>query len=374
MELRFHVAVCPFELISPWLTLLFGEIKSEMSDRIAVGLIGYGLGGSVFHAPLVVSEPRLRLKSVVTSRSGEIARDLPTTAAVSDPKEIFDDPEIKLVVITTPNQTHFSLARQALEAGKHVVIDKPFTTSLAETDTLIALAKQRGLILSVFQNRRWDGDFLTICQLVRQQTLGNVSYFESRFNRFRPTIRPGWREEIGPGTGLLYDLGPHLVDQALVLFGVPNAIFADVAHLRSQGTADDYFHIILEYDRLRAILHASNLVYHPGPRFVLHSDRGSYVKFELDPQEQNLKDGIRPGMQSWGLAEPKSNGTLYLADESERQVPTLPGAYERYYAEIAGAILTGAEPPVTAKQGRDVMFVLEAAFRSAREKRSITLR
>ncbi len=341
---------------------------------VNVGLIGYGMAGSIFHAPLISSEPRLRLKSVVTSRVEQLARDIPGAQAVADPELIFNDPEIQLVVVATPNQTHFSLALKALQAGKPVVVDKPFTVTLSEADELVAFAERKGLLLSVFHNRRWDGDFRTVQQLLSDGALGKVSYFESRFNRFRPTIKQGWREEPGAGSGLYYDLAPHLIDQTLTVFGLPKSVYLDLAHLRSLGSQDDYFHMLLEYEGLRAVLHASNLVCHPGPRFTLHSELGSYIKFELDPQEQNLKDGIRPGMRSWGLAEPRSNGTMYLADGSQALVPTLVGTYERYYAGIADALLTSAPAPVTAQEARDVMFVLSAGLRSAYEQRTVRLR
>jgi scyllo-inositol 2-dehydrogenase (NADP+) len=343
-------------------------------DAINVGLIGYGMAGSVFHAPLIASEPRLHLKSVVTSRAAQVTRENPGVEVVAEPEAIFKDPAVQLVVVATPNQTHFALARQALLAGKPVVVDKPFTITLAEADELVALAERKGLLLSVFHNRRWDGDFRTVRQLLAEELLGNISFFESRFNRFRPQIKRGWREEPGAGSGLYYDLAPHLIDQALTLFGLPQSVFLDVAHLRSQGSQDDYFHMLLDYEGLRAILHASNLVCHPGPRFTLHSESGSYIKFELDPQEQNLKDGIRPGMRSWGLAETRSNGTIFLADGSQHSVPTLPGTYEHYYAGIAEALLNGTPPMVTAQEARDVMLVLTAGLRSAYEQRTIRLR
>jgi scyllo-inositol 2-dehydrogenase (NADP+) len=343
-------------------------------DAINVGLIGYGMAGSVFHAPLIASEPRLRLTSVVTSRVEQLSREVPGAQAVADADAIFKDPAIQLVVVATPNQTHFGLAHQALLAGKPAVVDKPFTITLAEADELVTLAERKGLLLSVFHNRRWDGDFRTVRQLLADEVLGNVSFFESRFNRFRPQIKHGWREDPGAGSGLYYDLAPHLIDQALMLFGLPQSVFLDVAHLRSQGSQDDYFHMLLDYEGIRAILHASNLVCHPGPRFTLHSESGTYIKFELDPQEQNLKDGIRPGMRSWGLAEPKSDGTLYLAEGSPHSVPTLPGTYEHYYAGIAEALLHGTPPLVTAQEARDVMLVLTAGLRSAYEQRTVRLR
>lgn len=337
-----------------------------MPDRVTVGLIGYGLAGAVYHAPLITDEPRLRLKSVATSRNEKLAKDLPGVAAVSV-EAIFADPVIELIVVASPNQTHFPLAKRALESGRHVVVDKPFTITLAETDELVWLAERKGRLLSVFQNRRWDGDFRTVQKLVKEQAVGTLVYFESKFERFRPVVSTNWREEAGPGSGLYYDLGPHLIDQALILFGTPKAIVADITRLRPAAATEDYFHLILQYEGFRAILHGSNLVYCPGPRFTLLGDRGSFYKFELDVQERHLKEGMRPGMPNWGVAPIESEGMLYLADRTEHSIPTLPGKYEAYYGGIADALLTGANPPVTAQQARDVMVVLDAGLQSVRE-------
>jgi scyllo-inositol 2-dehydrogenase (NADP+) len=343
-----------------------------MGDRITVGLIGYGTAGAVYHAPLITSEPRLRLKSVATSRSEKLAKDLPGVTAVSV-EAIFADPEIELIVVASPNQTHFPLAKRGLEAGKHVVVDKPFTITLSETDKLISLAERNGRLLSVFQNRRWDGDFRTVQKLVKEQAVGTHVYFESKFERFRPVVSTNWREEAGPGSGLYYDLGPHLIDQALILFGMPKTIIADITRLRPSAMTEDFFHVILQYEGFRAILHGSNLVYCPGPRFTLLGDRGSFYKFELDVQERHLKEGMRPGMPNWGLAPIESEGMLYLADRTEHPVPTLPGIYQAYYSGIADALLAGAMPPVTPQQARDVMVVLDAGLRSAREGHTVAL-
>lgn len=342
-----------------------------MGDRVTVGLIGYGLAGAVYHAPLITSEPRLRLKSVATSRSEKLAKDLPGVGAISV-DAMFADPEIELIVVASPNQAHFPLAKRSLDSGRHVVVDKPFTITLAETDELVSLAERKERLVSVFQNRRWDGDFRTVQKLVAEQAVGRVGYFESKFERFRPVVSQNWREEAGPGSGLYYDLGPHLIDQALILFGMPKTIIADITRLRPAATTEDYFHLILEYDGFRAILHGSNLVYCPGPRFTLLGDRGSFYKFELDVQERHLKEGMRPGTPSWGVAPIASEGMLYLADRTERPIPTLPGMYEAYYSGIAASLLDGAKPPVTAQQARDVMIVLDAGLRSAREGCAVT--
>ena len=340
-------------------------------NQIAVGLIGYGLAGSIFHAPLVEAEPRMRLASVVTSRKEQVASELPVARVLGSVEELLADPGIELVIVASPNTTHVPFARAALHAGKHVVIDKPFAPTLGEADALIALAEEKGRLLSVFHNRRWDDGFLTARHCIDQDLVGNVAHYEVHFDRFRPAIKQGWREQPLKGSGLLYDLGPHLIDQSLVLFGLPKAVTSDVITQRPQAVMDDYFHLILDYGRMRAILHAATLVCRPGPHFILHGDAGSFSKHGLDPQEAALKAGQRPGMPGWG--ETKEHGTLARADGTETTVETLPGRYEAYYAAIAACLRDDAPPPVTGREARDVMLVLEAALRSAAERRTVAV-
>lgn len=340
-------------------------------DRISVGLIGYGLAGSVFHAPLVLAEPHMRLAKVVTSRREQVASDLPGVNVVESAEDLFADPEIELVIVASPNTTHVPYARAALHAGKHVVIDKPFAPTLGEADALIALAEEKNRLLSVFHNRRWDDGFLTAHHCIDQGLVGTLAHYEVHFDRFRPAIKQGWREQPLKGSGLLYDLGSHLIDQALVLFGLPKTITADVITQRPQAVMDDYFHLILDYGRLRAILHAATLVCRPGPHIILHGDAGSYSKHGLDPQETALKAGQRPTKPGW--APTTQHGTLTRADGTETTLETLPGRYEAYYAGIAASIRDGTPPPVTGGEARNVMLVVEAAIRSAAERRTVAV-
>lgn len=272
-----------------------------MPDPIPAGLVGYGYAGGTFHAPLIAATPGLRLATIVSSRPDAVHRHWPQVRVVENITALLADPTIQLVILATPNQTHFPLAREALLAGRHVVVDKPFTITAAEADTLIALAEQQGVLLNVFHNRRWDNDFLTIQHLINQGQLGEVMTFESHFDRYRPAVRDRWRERDEPGAGLLYDLGAHLIDQALLLFGRPDHIWADLGKQREGALADDYFHIVLRFGEKRAILHAGCLVAAPPFRFAVHGTKGSYVKHGLDPQEEQLKQGIRPGDAGWGL-------------------------------------------------------------------------
>jgi len=262
-------------------------------SRLNVGLIGYGLAGSVFHGPLILSEPRTQLTCVATSRT--LSAEYAGVRTETDPMALIAADDVDLVVVATPNDSHLPLARAALEAGKHVVVDKPFTIDLADAETLVSLAAEKGRLLSVFQNRRWDGNFLTVRELLEKGAIGEVRHCEIRYDRFRPVGKQGWRETAAPGSGVLYDLGPHLLDQALCLFGMPKAVIADIAIQREGVLADDYFHVQLLYDRLKVIVHASCIVFRPGPRFLAHGMTGSILQFGMDQQEPQLVRGLRPG-------------------------------------------------------------------------------
>jgi scyllo-inositol 2-dehydrogenase (NADP+) len=341
-------------------------------NPIQVGLIGYGGAGATFHAPLILAEDRLRLARVVTSRREQVAL-IPGARATATVTELLADHGIQLVVVASPSDSHFEIARQALEAGKHVVVDKPITLASAEADELIELARRRGLALSVFQNRRWDGDFLTVRRLISEGALGRVYHFEARYDRFRPRIRVRWREMPGPGAGTLYDLGPHLIDQALQLFGMPRAITADAFPQRPGSQAIDYFHLILDYGAARAILHASVLSPAPVPHFGVHGDGGSFIKYGMDQQEDALKAGKGPRDPGWGVDSEALHGELTTADGARRKVVTEPGAYQRFYAMMAEALLAGAPLPVDPADARDNIRVIEAALESAAEARTIKL-
>jgi scyllo-inositol 2-dehydrogenase (NADP+) len=338
---------------------------------ISVGLIGYGIAGAVFHAPLIRACPQLRLAAVATSRKQQVealgVRAVPTVT------ELLRDPEIQLVVVASPSDTHFELAAAALAAGKHVVVDKPFTLTAAEAGELIDRAAKSGCALSVFQSRRWDGDYLTLKRLIAEGALGTVYYYEARYDRFRPQIRARWRELPGPGSGILYDLGPHLIDQALQLFGMPRAVSADAFAQRPGGQAVDYFHLTLDYGPLRAVLHGSVLAPGAGPHFSVHGDGGSFLKYGMDTQEEALKAGERPGDAQWGVDHPSLHGELISADGARRRVETERGCLEAFYREMAEHIARGAAVPVDPRDARNNIAVIEAALRSAEERGAVTL-
>ena len=344
------------------------------SKQLNVAVVGYGLAGRVFHAPLVDSTPGLRLHSIVSSRAGEIAADHPGVRSRADVGEVLEDRSIDLVVVATPNDSHAPIARAALQAGKHVVVDKPFALHLGEAREVAEAARQAGKVLSVFHNRRWDADFLTLRALLGSGALGEVAELHSHFDRFRPQVPDRWRDRAGPGGGLWYDLGPHLADQALQLFGPPLAVSADLGMQRDGATAVDYFHVQLRYPRLRVLLHAGSLVPGAGLRFAVHGSGGSWFKHGLDPQEDALRAGQRPGDGAWGR-DPRPGTLLRVGTDgavaADPAAPVLDGNWPAYYAGVRDAILHGRQPPVTADSALLAMALIEAGQRSAAERREV---
>lgn len=351
---------------------------------LRVALVGYGGAGRIFHAPLISGVPGLELACIVTRQHEAVARDWPQTACVPTAAEALSDATIDLVVIATPNDSHFELARSALLAGKHVVVDKPCTVTLAETEALLDLARAQGRVLTAFQNRRFDSDFLALKQVIQSGELGRLVQVESHFDRYRPVVPVRWREQNLPGAGLWFDLGPHLVDQALVLFGMPDALSLDLACVRDGAQVNDWFHAVLRYDSqhagLRVILHASTLVAELGPRWTAHGTTGSFTKFGMDGQEDALKLGQRPqfnAMQDWGVdARPGEVLSLKTLPGLETPVTVRcaaaqpQGNYLAYYSQLRDH-LWGLlpEPPVTPQQVHDVMHLLTLGEQSAREQR-----
>ncbi|MEW2285428.1 Gfo/Idh/MocA family oxidoreductase [Streptomyces sp. NPDC047841] len=352
---------------------------------LRVGLIGYGLAGSVFHAPLIAATEGLALDTVVTSqpeRQQQARAEFPDVRIAASPEELFGRAdELDLIVVASPNKTHVPLATTALEAGLPVVVDKPVAGTAAEARELAALAEERGLLLSVFQNRRWDNDFLTLRRLLADGELGDAWRFESRFERWRPQLKGGWRESGDPAEigGLLYDLGSHVVDQALVLFGPVTEVYAESDVRRPGAEADDDTFIALTHaSGVRSHLYVSATTAQLGPRFRVLGSRAGYVKYGLDPQEAALREGSRPGgTPDWG-AEDESLWGRVGAGESPLSgggtpVPTLPGDYPAYYAAVAAALRGAGPNPVTALEAAAALDVLEAARRSARDKVTVTL-
>lgn len=341
-----------------------------MVEPVNVALVGYGFAGQTFHAPLIEAARGLRLHTVVSGRPGAVHADRPSVRVAADLETALTDPAIGLVVIASPNASHAPLATQALEAGRAVVVDKPFTVTLDEARALVALAEGCNQLLSVFHNRRWDSDFLTLKQLIADNALGPIRRLESHFDRFRPEVRDRWREGDAPGAGLWFDLGPHLIDQALVLFGPPEAVQADLAILRPGGRAVDYAHVVLRYAAHRVILHADMVSPAPHLRFLVQGAKAAWIKHGLDVQEDQLKAGLSPGDPGWSV-DPRPGERIEGDDHSPTVGP--PGDYVAYYEGVAAA-LTGVGPnPVPAREALAVMAVLEAAILSDRERREVAL-
>jgi len=343
-----------------------------VSNEIPVGLVGFGLAGRAFHAPVISRLPGLHLAAIVQRSGNEAAHLYPQTRILRNIDELLALSEIRLIVIATPNDTHYALAKQCLATGRDVVVDKPFTTTLDEAIALVQLARQAERLLTVYQNRRFDGDFQAVQQIVAGGQLGRIVRFESNYDRFRPQLKPGaWRERAGAGSGILFDLAPHLIDHALLLFGFPEAITADIRNERDNAVADDAFDLTLHYPgNLRAILRSTMLAATTRPRFLLHGTKGTYVKHAFDVQEPKLRAGRIPWEETPTASERQNNeGVLTVTQTDgatqERRIPPGNSDYRNFYANVRDAILGSAELAVTPQHALDVMRVLELARESS---------
>lgn len=345
---------------------------------LRAGLVGYGFAGQTFHAPVLSAVPGIELAAIVTSQADKARTDWPAAAAVPHLPALLALPDIDLVVVATPNEAHFSVAQAALAAGRHVVVDKPFTLDAGQARELAALAARQQRLLSVYQNRRFDADFRTLQAVLASGRIGRPVYFESHFDRYRPQVRDRWREQAVPGAGLWLDLGAHLLDQAVQLFGRPDALHLDTAALRDGAQVEDHFHALLRYERgpgapLRVVLHASTLAAHAAPRYILHGTKGSYVKYGVDPQEDALRAGEKPGGADWGVD--LTPGELKVAAVGDWvQTSTWPnrqGNYIDYYAAVRDAIHGAGANPVPPEQAVALMELLDLGTRSAHEGRAL---
>lgn len=339
---------------------------------VNVGLVGYGLAGRFLHAPFIKAAG-MTLVAIVSSQHAQIQADHLQTDVLSNFDELLIRPDIGLVVLATPNALHFDQALAALEAGKHVVVDKPFTTSSDDADRLERVAQERGLCLTCYHNRRWDSDFLTVRRLVDESVFGQVHWFEARWDRYRPDVRDRWREKPGPGAGLLFDLGPHLIDQAIQLFGMPDWLQADVVIQRPGATVDDGFEIRLGKGALRITLGASSMAVDSGHRYRIHGERATFVKAGLDVQEAHVRMGMVPGALGFGQEPSDTYGTLFGVDGKKQAVPSQPGDWTIFYKALAESIKRGADPPVSAREARHVVELLELAMRSSSEGKRMRL-
>ncbi len=340
-------------------------------SEIRVGAIGFGYATRTFHVPLLAATDGFHLAAVATTQAAEAGVLLPGVEVVADRQALTRHSGIDLIVIATPNETHAPLAEAALRAGKHVVVDKPFTVTAAEARRLVDLAREGGRFLSVFHNRRWDSDFLTVRAAIRRGLLGRVVAYESRFDRFRPEVRDRWREGTSFGAGLLYDLGPHLIDQALVLFGIPDTVQATLVRQRAGARSDDWFHLVLRYgEGLVATLQAGSLVAGGSARLTLHGDHASFVKRRPDVQEEQLRNGVLPGAPGWGV-DPDEAVLYDGATGDSRALEAVPGDQRGYYVALREALRGRGPVPVPAAQGATVIALIEAALWSDSEGRRV---
>lgn len=343
---------------------------------IRAALLSYGMSGKVFHAPFISLHPGLELKGSWERSKKLIGADYPGVTSYSTMDDLLSDRSVDLVVVNTPTFTHFEYAKKSLEAGKHTVVEKAFTATAAEAEELKALAQKKGVNLSVFQNRRWDSDFKTVKKVVDDGLLGEVVEATFAYDRFNAALSyKAHKETPSPGSGIVKDLSPHLVDQALFLFGMPVSVFADVMVTRPDSKVDDYFEILLYYAKHRVRLHSGYFVREPVPSYVIYGRNGSFLKTRADVQETKLQAGERPTKEGW--PEPESErGLLHTEKDGKvikEKIPTLPGNYYGYYDGVYEAIANGKEMPVTADDGVRVMRVIDGVYKSAKEGKVVAL-
>lgn len=335
------------------------------SAPIKTAVIGFGFSAKTFHIPFITSLPDFELSAISTSKTDDVRQQWPQTQPFASAEELLEQSDADLVIITAPNDVHFTLAKKALENDKHVILEKPFVTNSSEGKALIELAEKKQRVLSVYHNRRWDGDFLTVKKLIEENQIGEVKCFESHFDRFRPQVRQRWREQASVGGGILFDLGSHLIDQAVYLFGVPNALTAQCEIMREGSTNIDYFHVVLHYPEHLAILHGDLYSAGPNKRFSVKGTKGSYEKYGLDPQEERLIAGVLPITDDWSEETDSQYGTFYNMEDSER-VKTELGCYQNYFSEMAKAIRGEQQPPVAASDALKTIELIELAMESSR--------
>jgi predicted dehydrogenase len=332
------------------------------------GVVGYGAAAQFMHLPFIITNPKFELRTIL-QRHGDSAREkFPTVRIVRSLEEMISDESLELIVITTPNDSHFDYAFRSLEAGKHVLLEKPFTINSEDAKKLIAQAEKKNRILSVYQNRRYVSDFLTIRKLLAENLLGEVVEFEAHYDRYRPEQKPGaWREENEPGSGILYDLGAHLIDQVFCLFGLPKYVTADIRNQRPHARTTDYFELWLEYDFTKIILKSGMLVREPGPRYSIHGREGSFLKYGEDPQEALLRKGILPLAPDWGLEAEEFYGFLHSEINGKtvkEKIPSLPGNYGNLYTDLYNTIRHDEPLRVKPEHGYNTIRLIELATES----------
>lgn len=341
-------------------------------SSIKTAVIGYGFSAKTFHIPFICTLPEFEFTAVSSRNRDAISNDWPNVQHYESAKDLLINSDAELVIITAPNDVHFELAKQALENGKHVIIEKPFVTNIADGEDLIALAAEKNRVLSVYHNRRWDGDFLTVKKMIEDKRFGDLKHFESHFDRFRPEVRQRWREQTTNGGGILFDLGSHLIDQALALFGVPDAVTAQCEIMREGSTNVDYFNVVLHYPNHLTTLHGDLFSAGPNKRFTLKGTNGSYEKYGLDPQEERLIRGTLPNEAKWADESAEQYGHFYRDNEIET-IKTESGCYQQYFQEVAEAINRNTAPPVTGKEALWNIKLIELAMESSRQQKTLVV-
>jgi scyllo-inositol 2-dehydrogenase (NADP+) len=339
------------------------------------GVVGYGVSAQFMHLPFIVTNPEFHLECILQRHGNEAKEKYPSVQIVRTLDEMLYDDNLELIVITTPNDTHFEYASRALEAGKHVVLEKPFTITSPDAKKLIDRSIKTNRVLSIYQNRRYVSDFLTIRAILKQKLLGEIVEFEAHYDRYRPERRPGaWREQNTPGSGILYDLGAHLIDQAFCLFGLPKYVTADIRIQRPDAKATDYFELWLDYDFTKVILKAGMLVREPGPRYLIHGTKGSFIKSGEDPQEALLRKGILPDSPDWGQERAEIFGRLHTEIQGKiinEKYPSLRGNYGNFYNDLYNTIRRGETLKVKPEHGYNTIRLIELATESNLKKATI---
>ena len=345
-------------------------------QKIRTALLSYGMSGKVFHAPFISFHQGFELIGSWERSKKMIREDYPSVKSYTTMEALLED-DVDLVIVNTPVDTHYEYAKKVLLAGKHAIVEKAFTTTVAQAKELAALAKERGVKLAVFQNRRWDSDFKTIQQIILEKKLGEIVEAEFHFDRYNPLLSPkSHKETANSGAGILKDLGPHLIDQALCLFGLPESVFADIRITREHSLVDDYIDVLLYYSDFRVRLKAGFFIREAVPSYMIHGKKGSFLKPRGDVQEDDLKLGKKPNLDTWGKEPNSKEGTLHTEIENDvfnAKVPTLRGNYYDFFDGVYNSILNDTPEPVTAQDGVHVMQIIEAAIQSSAEKKVIGL-
>jgi predicted dehydrogenase len=338
-------------------------------QQIKTALLSFGMSGKVFHAPFIDLHPGFQLTGAWERSAKNIQQIYPQARSYASIEELLNDKEVELVIANTPTYTHYDYAKQALQAGKHIIVEKAFTTTVKEAEELKALSIQQNKKIGVYQNRRWDSDFKTVQKIIKEGWLGKINEAEIHFDRFKPTLSPKQHKEVpGPGAGILKDLGAHIIDQALCLFGMPEAVFADIRITRDQSQVDDDIDILLFYAAFRLRLKAGNLVREALPAFIMHGHKGSFVKSRADVQEADLVAGIKPNTTTWGTEPAEENGLLHTEKDGKvirERITSLRGNYYDYYDAVYKALTSESAMPVTVDDGINVMRIIEAAIKSS---------